>query len=192
MSSGGVRHALLGLLSERPAHAYQLAQRFEERIGSSWDLNHGQIYQSVKRLERDGLVESADDERAKPGAKSVFRITEHGRHTLRQWLASRAARPRPLRDDLLIKIALAEPDLREDLLDILDRRERLCLERLRDCRAESAATPPLDEAQGWSEAQPALLTRAATDSLEAELEWLRLVRTVIHRHLPAFAPDLHH
>ena len=53
-----VRHALLALLSEGPKYGLQLRQEFEARTGEVWPLNVGQVYTTLQRLERDGLVES--------------------------------------------------------------------------------------------------------------------------------------
>jgi DNA-binding PadR family transcriptional regulator len=57
-----VRHALLALLSEGPKYGLQLRQEFESRTGEVWPLNVGQVYTTLQRLERDGLVESDDPE----------------------------------------------------------------------------------------------------------------------------------
>lgn len=56
-----VRQGILALLAEGPSHCYQLRQRFEERTGGTWPLNIGQVYSTVQRLVRDGLVEPVDD-----------------------------------------------------------------------------------------------------------------------------------
>ena len=58
-----VRHALLALLSEGPKYGLQLRQEFEARTGEVWPLNVGQVYTTLQRLERDGLVTSDDDRR---------------------------------------------------------------------------------------------------------------------------------
>ncbi len=55
-----VRHALLALLSEGPKYGLQLREEFEARTGEVWRLNVGQVYTTLQRLERDGLVESDD------------------------------------------------------------------------------------------------------------------------------------
>ncbi|CUU53592.1 Virulence activator alpha C-term [Parafrankia irregularis] len=51
-----VRNGLLALLAERPMYGYQLRAEFEARTGSTWPLNIGQVYTTLRRLERDGLV----------------------------------------------------------------------------------------------------------------------------------------
>ncbi|HJY00730.1 MAG TPA: PadR family transcriptional regulator, partial [Streptosporangiaceae bacterium] len=53
-----VRHAMLALLSEGPKYGLQLREEFEGRTGEVWPLNVGQVYTTLQRLERDGLVES--------------------------------------------------------------------------------------------------------------------------------------
>jgi DNA-binding PadR family transcriptional regulator len=53
-----VRHAILALLSEGPKYGLQLQKEFEASTGEVWPLNIGQVYTTLQRLERDGLVES--------------------------------------------------------------------------------------------------------------------------------------
>src|SRR6516162_6705902 len=71
-----VRHALLALLSEGPKYGLQLRQEFEARTGEVWPLNVGQVYTTLQRLERDGLVES--DGAGDDGPQKAFHITEDG------------------------------------------------------------------------------------------------------------------
>ena len=73
-----VRHALLALLSEGPKYGLQLREEFEARTGEVWPLNVGQVYTTLQRLERDGLVESDDD--GQDGPQKGFRITAAGAH----------------------------------------------------------------------------------------------------------------
>ena len=71
-----VRHALLALLSEGPKYGLQLRQEFEARTGEVWPLNVGQVYTTLQRLERDGLVASDGD--GDDGPQRNFRITPRG------------------------------------------------------------------------------------------------------------------
>src|SRR3954462_13754655 len=100
-----VRHALLALLSEGPKYGLQLRQEFEERTGEVWPLNVGQVYTTVQRLERDGLVESDDAE--EPGPQKTFRISEEGRAEPPAWLSPPPADEIPPRDELVIKVLIA-------------------------------------------------------------------------------------
>src|SRR3954454_4548245 len=96
-----VRHALLALLSEGPKYGLQLRDEFESRTGEVWPLNVGQVYTTLKRLERDGLISSHGEEDA---TQKGYAITTAGRRELSTWLQTPAAESPPPRDELLIKV----------------------------------------------------------------------------------------
>src|SRR6476620_7293621 len=98
------RHALLALLSEGPKYGLQLRQEFEARTGEVWPLNVGQVYSTLQRLERDGLVES---EAGEEGPQKGYRLTPDGRAELVGWLRTPAGDAQPPRDGLLIKVLVA-------------------------------------------------------------------------------------
>ena len=100
-----VRHALLALLSEGPKYGLLLQQEFETRTGEVWPLNVGQVYITLQRLERDGLVESGDEDG--PGAQKRFVITPAGRVELEGWLRTPAGDIPPPRDELVIKVLIS-------------------------------------------------------------------------------------
>jgi DNA-binding PadR family transcriptional regulator len=79
-----VRHTLLALLSEGPKYGRQLREEFGARTGEAWPLRVGQVYAALRRLERDGLVESGDTGAA--GPRKQFRITDYGAAELAAWL----------------------------------------------------------------------------------------------------------
>jgi DNA-binding PadR family transcriptional regulator len=97
-----VRHSLLAILTAGDAYGYQLRQEFNRRTDSIWPLNVGQVYTTLDRLERDGLVEqqAADSE-----GHVRYSITEAGRAEVANWLAAPVQRTE--RDELAIKVALA-------------------------------------------------------------------------------------
>ena len=78
-----VRHTLLALLSEGPKYGRQLREEVGARAGEVWPLNVGQVYAALRRLERDGLVESGD---TGAGPLKQFRITGDGAAELAAWL----------------------------------------------------------------------------------------------------------
>ena len=100
-----VRHAVLALLTEGPKYGLKLRQEFEERTGEVWPLNVGQVYTTLQRLERDGLVESEGD--ADDGPQKTFRITAEGADELAQWLRTPPDLSSPPRDELVIKVLVA-------------------------------------------------------------------------------------
>jgi DNA-binding PadR family transcriptional regulator len=108
-----VRHALLALLSEGPKYGLQLREEFEARTGEVWPLNVGQVYTTLQRLERDGLVETANGDAAPaehdtPGApQKAFRITPAGSAELNEWLRVPPDLSSPPRDELVMKVLVA-------------------------------------------------------------------------------------
>jgi DNA-binding PadR family transcriptional regulator len=100
-----VRHALLALLGEGPKYGLQLRQEFEARTGEVWPLNVGQVYTTLQRLERDGLVES--DDMSEEGPQKGFHITREGADELSQWLRTPPDLSSPPRDELVIKVLVA-------------------------------------------------------------------------------------
>src|SRR5271166_6128199 len=100
-----VPHALLALLSEGPKYGLQLREEFEERTGEVWPLNVGQVYTTLQRLERDGLVEangSSDESQHRR-----FGITSAGAAELAAWLRTPPDLTSPPRDELVIKVLVA-------------------------------------------------------------------------------------
>src|SRR5437879_5582381 len=100
-----VPHALLALLSEGPKYGLQLRQEFEAGTGEVWPLNVGQVYTTLQRLERDGLVESEGV--GEDGPQKHFRITADGADALAAWLRTPPDLSSPPRDELVIKVLLA-------------------------------------------------------------------------------------
>src|SRR5258705_426792 len=97
-----VKYALLALLSEGPKYGLQLRQEFESRTGEVWPLNVGQVYTTLQRLERDGLV--ASDDESEDGPQKVFRITSDGGQELDTWLRTPPDLSSPPRDELVMKV----------------------------------------------------------------------------------------
>jgi DNA-binding PadR family transcriptional regulator len=96
---------LLALLTEGPKFGLRLQQEFEARTGEVWPLNVGQVYTTLQRLERDGLVES--DVEGGEGPQKDFRITPEGQRELTEWLQTPPDTDIPPRDELVIKVLVA-------------------------------------------------------------------------------------
>lgn len=100
-----VKQAMLALLGEQPMYGAQLRSQFERRTGGTWPLNVGQVYQTLSRLERDGLVEATgapDDE-----GRIAYRLTAAGQEAAATWWTTPVDRTDAPRDELVIKLALA-------------------------------------------------------------------------------------
>src|SRR5689334_3966968 len=126
-----MRFPLLALLATGPAHGYELKQAMEQRFGSVLPpLNAGQIYTTLSRLERDGLVEdSAVEQNGRPN-KRVYRLTEVGRVELNRWVADATPQSR-LKDDFVMKLVLAQAARIADPLVLIDRQRSAYLQALR-------------------------------------------------------------
>jgi DNA-binding PadR family transcriptional regulator len=123
-----VRHALLALLSEGPKYGLQLGQEFENRTGEVWPLNMGQVYTTLQRLERDGLVES--DDGGDDGPQKAYRITAAGEHELDAWLRTPPDTSVPPRDELVIKVLVAIRLPGVDVLDVVQAHRRYLVETM--------------------------------------------------------------
>ena len=105
VSSMSIRHSLLALLSTEPLYGLQLKDQFETRTGELWPLNVGQVYTTLARLERDGLIAATAD--ATDDASRPYEITAAGRTELASWLRAGPGTGPPPRDDLVMKIMIA-------------------------------------------------------------------------------------
>src|SRR5215510_4576410 len=118
-----VPHALLALLTEGPKYGMRLQNEFEARTGEVWPLNIGQVYTTLQRLERDGLVE-ADGERS----QKRYRITAAGIDELGDWLRRPPDLVPPPRDELVIKVLVALEVPGIDIHEILQAHRRQAIE----------------------------------------------------------------
>jgi DNA-binding PadR family transcriptional regulator len=126
-----VRHALLALLSEGPKYGLQLRDEFEQRTGEVWPLNVGQVYTTLQRLERDGLIES-DDGDEEVGPQKSFRLTSEGASELDTWLRTPSDVSAPPRDELVIKVlvAIEVPGVR--VTDVIQAHRRHVVEQMQE------------------------------------------------------------
>ncbi|WP_449061417.1 PadR family transcriptional regulator [Planomonospora algeriensis] len=99
-----IRQGLLALLSQGPRYGYQLRSEFEASTGAIWPLNIGQVYTTLSRLERDGLVAPGEQDAQ---GRVVYTITEAGRAEMERWLSTPVARSDRPRDELVVKLAMA-------------------------------------------------------------------------------------
>jgi len=100
-----IKYAVLGLLAEQPMHGYRLKDAFDERVGGLWGLTTGQIYQTLKQLERDGMLEARGERVGNRPARRIYSVTGQGTRALQAWLDETPAPwSRPFRAELLIRL----------------------------------------------------------------------------------------
>jgi DNA-binding PadR family transcriptional regulator len=100
-----IKYGLLALLEREPMYGYQLRTEFERSTGSTWPLNIGQVYTTLSRLQRDGLI--AETGEADEQGKVVYQLTDEGHGELERWFTTPVTKVDRPRDELAIKIALA-------------------------------------------------------------------------------------
>lgn len=157
-----VRHALLALLSAGPKYGLQLRQEFEARTGEVWPLNVGQVYTTLQRLERDGLVVSEGGE---DGPQKGYSITADGARALTDWLQTPSTDAQPPRDELLIKVLVAVQVPGVDLHDVIQVHRRHLIELMQRYTAVKADAPEDDLAL-------ALVVDAELFRIDAAVRWL--------------------
>ncbi len=168
-----IRHGLLALLDQGPRYGYQLRTEFEARTGATWPLNVGQVYTTLGRLERDGLVvpDGEDEE-----GHLFYAVTEKGRAELRDWFDTPVSRTNPPRDELAIKLAMAVTVPGVDVQAVVQGQRRHSIKALQDytrLKARAlAGEGPGQEAGGRSELAWLLVLEQLIFQAEAEVRWL--------------------
>jgi DNA-binding PadR family transcriptional regulator len=176
-----VRHALLALLSEGPKYGLQLREEFEANTGQVWPLNVGQVYTTLQRLERDGLVALLADETAASGEggpanagaqlgapQKAFQITAAGSAELAEWLRVPPDLSVPPRDDLVMKVLIAARVPGSDVHEVIQVHRRYLVQLMQEwtrLKEDAAAGAGPDLAFG-------LVVDAELFRLDAMARWL--------------------
>jgi DNA-binding PadR family transcriptional regulator len=167
----------LALLSVGPKYGLQLRQEFEARTGEVWPLNIGQVYTTLQRLERDGLVASDDTEM--DGPQKGFRITSPGRDELQEWLRTPPDDAVPPRDELVIKVLVALGVPGVDVAELLQIHRHRLVELMQSYT--HLKEDLLDDVGA------ALVVDAEIYRLDATIRWLDAADARVRR-LPAASP----
>lgn len=158
----GIKEGILTLLADGPKYGYQLKREFEVATGEAWTLNVGQVYTTLQRLERDGLVVSCEVDE---DAQQCYRITSLGEEAVSEWMTSPVERTVASRDALSIKVLLSLASVAADPAAVIGVQRTATMTALQDyqrLRMEAAETD-----LAWI----LHLDRLALQA-EAELRWL--------------------
>ncbi|MFI2370283.1 PadR family transcriptional regulator [Streptomyces sp. NPDC018833] len=192
-----IRHGLLALLEPGPRYGSQLRSEFESRTGATWPLNVGQVYTTLGRLERDGMVVQDGEDEA---GHALYVITEKGRAELREWFATPVDRSSPPRDELAIKLAMAVGTPGVDIRAVIQSQRRHSVKAMQDYTRLKAQALAAIEGGGSQERDDVawlLVLEQLIFQTEAEARWLdhcemRLIRlsaTAGHTPSPAAPPE---
>lgn len=154
---------MLALLSEGPKYGLQLREEFEARTGEVWPLNVGQVYTTLQRLERDGLVTSDDADTE--GAQKGFRITAAGREDLAAWLRTPSEAAAPPRDELVMKILVALRVPGTDVAEVIQVHRRHLVQLMQQWTR-------IKETEAESDMGLALVVDAELFRLDSVIRWL--------------------
>lgn len=170
-----VRQSLLAILDQQACYGYQLRQEFERRTGATWPLNVGQIYNTLDRLERDGLVAK---EATDPEGHVYYAITAAGRAEVGSWLGTPVQRGTGTRDELALKLALASTLPGVEIDDVIQVQRHATLATLQDLtrteRGTTESTRPEDLVR-------LLVIDAMIFQAEADVRWLDHVEARLAR-----------
>jgi DNA-binding PadR family transcriptional regulator len=157
---------LLALLAKEPAHGYELKLRLEQLFGDAYPPpNIGQIYLTLQRLERVGLVRSQDVVQSARPNKRVYELTPQGREAVAAWAEEPSDAPR-VRDDFFMKLALGPLTGATDRLGLINRQRRQYLRQMRELSRVAEGTADSDKVAR-------LLIEGAMLHLQADLDWLQ-------------------
>jgi DNA-binding PadR family transcriptional regulator len=132
---------VLALVIEQPSHGYEISQRYERRFGSLQPMSVPRVYAALDRLRDAKMIEQIALKPAKPAGKQhlmrrSYRATSAGTQAYHAWVAERM-RDDPQRPRLLGRIATAGLIGIDDVLDVVDRYQRECMEELRALPTDS-------------------------------------------------------
>ena len=143
VSSLSPEFALLGLLSQGPAHGYELHQKLTAELGQVWHLSQSQIYNILNRLEGKEFIRGTLQEQKKLPAKRLFHLTQAGQARFESWLSSPSrSSVRAIRVEFTTRLYFAyalDPGMASKLIEAQIAETRAGLQRL---EARQSTLPP--------------------------------------------------
>ena len=169
-----VRASILAVLTMGECHGYQLRQEIESRTGGTWQINIGQIYSTLERLERDGMVESAGTNEQ---GQTRYRVTATGSLEASDWLSSAIPASAEARNELAMKLALAVTIPGCDVEKLVHAQR---VQTMRTLQALTATTRDVDQSDP-TELPWLLVADLNIFNCEAELRWLEHIEGTLAR-----------
>ena len=165
-----VRHAVLGLLAQRPRHGYELRAAFQALVGGeqNWDLKPAQIYTTLARLEQGGfVVEDSVEQEAGP-EKRIYALTLPGREALEEWFAS-SIEPEHQHDEFFLKLMIGL------VSGVADPYRLIHVQRMQLYQELHDLTEQRSQANPGRELARILSLDKAVMHVEADLRWLDMI-----------------
>lgn len=165
-----VRYALLGLLSQRPCHGYELRAAFEALAGGkeTWDVKPAQVYVTLERLEDSGFVQREAVEKDGGPEKRIYSLTEPGKIELERWYSSGTVEEYQ-RDEFFVKLMLSLDDPGANPQRIIQTQRALLYQELHQVTSQRQQADPRQQL-----AQILRMDKTVMH-LEADLRWLDMI-----------------
>lgn len=175
-----LKHAILVLLEQEPGSGYDLAQRFNQGIGNFWNASHQQIYQQLKKLTQESLVQFELEEQSGKPDRKVYEITETGLQALTEWMREED-NPPVVRDALLIKVFAGHLTDPQTLLAEIQRHRDLHAEKLAAHQALEARYNQQSKPKQKQQLLPYLTLRRGIRYEREWIEWLDEAQQMIQQ-----------
>jgi DNA-binding PadR family transcriptional regulator len=164
-----LRYVMLGLLGAEPRYGYELKAVFEAFLGGTWPLNIGQVYTTLGRLEREGLVVAEVVPQDQVPDRKVYALTDAGRAELEGWISAVEEGPVRLRDEFFLRIAVRSLTDPAGAAGLIHAQRAAHLETLADL-ARVQEDPGMHPST-------TLLLEGAMLRVEADLRWLEVAES---------------
>jgi DNA-binding PadR family transcriptional regulator len=161
-----VAMSLLAMVAEGPRYGYELRAEFDRRTSARWPLNIGQVYKTLDRLEREGLV--AKSTKTDSNGHVFYEITPAGAASSKTWLQEADDVPVRSRDDLAIKLAIAVTLPGVDVAALLRAQRSSAIARLQQLTQEAGRDPVLSA----QDLAARIVSDAVLIEAETQLRWL--------------------
>ncbi len=164
-----VEPVLLGLLTWKPMHGYELYQNLASSpLGRVWYLGMSQMYKLLKELEALGCVEGRREVQENRPAKKIYHITPSGREVFLGWLETPITTPRLIRVEFLAKLFIAQPLGPQTIGRVIDAQMAACRRRLARLQEEASD-------KGFEH----LVFRFRSGQIQSIIDWLEYCRHLL-------------
>lgn len=159
-----VQEVLLALLAKEPSHGYQLRARLQLALGPLAEaLNQGQVYVTLNRVEKAGLVSYQRVGQIDRPDRKVYELTAAGRARVTEWLED-TSWPKPAPAEFHLKLVAAAAAGLADPVRLVDAQRHELLAGLAAAQRAALAEP--------NESVAGLLLEGVVLRLQADLRWL--------------------
>jgi PadR family transcriptional regulator AphA len=172
--------ALLGLLTQKPMHGYELYRYFTDpsALGQVWYLGLSQMYKLLKELEGQGCLEATLEEQENYPDRKVYHITPSGRAAFLQWMEKPISSPRLIRVEFLAKLFLAQLLGSEMIERVIGTQLETCQAQLTRLQERARLTDWELEIENWELTFKHLVFRFRQGQIQAIIDWLGTCRRV--------------